>query len=214
MDMERYWKDRVAREGRQAIVTPGTDYEKRTNEEVGYLVRKIQAAFAHRKGKRVARSIEYGAGHGRLLAVQATTSEAPEFLDLTEQNRELFYEVHGREAYPFEIARISEVKLSKVYDYALTWTVLQHIVDDGEFDASVRAIVESVDTLGFVFTYEATNDNGKITSSHCSHRSEGRFLLPFLRKCVLVEFEEFYPAGMGIHNPPTHKFYTFRRMVP
>ena len=186
MDMERYWKDRVAREGRQAIVTPGTDYAKRTKAEVEFLVRKIRQAFAWETGLMVERSIEYGAGHGRLLDVQLDTSKNPEFLDLTEKNRELYREKMGGVAFPFEVCRISEVKLDKVYDYAFTWTVLQHIVDDAEFDLSVERIVESVDTLGFVFTYEATNDNRKITSSHCSHRTEGRFLLPFIRKCVLV----------------------------
>jgi len=209
--MKKYWNERIKREGLQAVLTPGSDYEKRTKEEIKFMVDAIRKYYPDR----VNASIEFGAGHGRLLEIQLQTAKDCSLLDLAEGNYKLFLSLWGNNSDAmsrvlFHISPIAAFSNPLTYDYAMTFVCLQHIVDESHFVLSVRKIVDSVKEGGHIFCYESSNDDNIELAGHMGNRTREQFLAPFLKRCEFLREIPWLSSHIKEHIQVPHRLYIFK----
>ena len=203
----RYWQQRVTEQGFDAVSTIG-DIDAITIDEMSFLTAEIVKIYP----EPVDLAIDFGAGWGRLLPVMMKTSKNQVLVDFVDDNERLWKRFYlPNNSCLFVVSSINNFHWKKLADYVLTSFSLLHILDDTEYRASVKNIVDSVRVGGHLFIYESYNESGEV-ASHCSSRNREQFLEPFSICEIIKELNwrsNYQPYETDCHQPI--KLFIFRR---
>lgn len=186
-----FWERRWAADGARG----GVSYYQR--DENGYRERnerdeeRLLMAFAWTGKIDFDKALEVGCGAGRLTPVMLAASKHLICVDGSATARDHFRERQpDLEHHVTLIKNIPDVLPAGTFDMAMTFTVVQHINDRAEWDASLKAIQAMLKPGGFYVMHEdiSAHIQGKKAAIHMNERSLEDYQAA-LDQCELVNHE-------------------------
>lgn len=198
------WNVRWRRDGQRGGVSPYQMDDEKYIERNQRDRERLEMAFGWTGQERFESGIEVGCGAGRLTPVMLSVCK-----NLTCVDGSLTASEYFKKAFPHIPHYVSLIKnlpfLSSIregtFDLAMTFTVVQHINDYDEWEASVKAIQAILKPNGFYVMHEdiSAHIQNRKAASHMNERSLEDYRKA-LNKCELVNHEILYFSPTNEHD--------------